>query len=208
MADAWPTTYRSSPCWSWPTLFAGLSFVASSLLAPQRPTEAKDAPYECGIVPDRRAGRALPGALLPGGDDLHHLRHRDHLPLPVGRDLPRPGHLRAGGDGDVRRRRLRLVRVPHRPTAPSTGARSSPPAGRADAAAPERTASRRPSAAVAASRTRRAPRGRPRPWAPDRWASKSSTTTSSPASSRTSSSGPGATACGRPPSAWPAAPSR
>ena len=33
-------------------LFAGLSFVASSLLAPRkRPTTAKTAPYECGIIP-------------------------------------------------------------------------------------------------------------------------------------------------------------
>jgi NADH-quinone oxidoreductase subunit A len=33
-------------------LFAALSFVASSLLAPRkRPTSAKTAPYECGIVP-------------------------------------------------------------------------------------------------------------------------------------------------------------
>ena len=32
-------------------LFAALSFVASRLLAPSRPTDAKLAPYECGIVP-------------------------------------------------------------------------------------------------------------------------------------------------------------
>jgi NADH-quinone oxidoreductase subunit A len=32
-------------------LFAALSIVASKLLAPQRPTDAKSAPYECGIVP-------------------------------------------------------------------------------------------------------------------------------------------------------------
>jgi NADH-quinone oxidoreductase subunit A len=32
-------------------LFAALSLVASKLLAPQRPTAAKEAPYECGIVP-------------------------------------------------------------------------------------------------------------------------------------------------------------
>jgi NADH-quinone oxidoreductase subunit A len=32
-------------------LFAGLSLLASKLLAPQRPTVAKEAPYECGIVP-------------------------------------------------------------------------------------------------------------------------------------------------------------
>ncbi len=34
-------------------LFAGLSFVASGMLAPRKhPTAAKLAPYECGIVPD------------------------------------------------------------------------------------------------------------------------------------------------------------
>ncbi len=32
-------------------LFAALSLTASKLLAPQRPTAAKEAPYECGIVP-------------------------------------------------------------------------------------------------------------------------------------------------------------
>jgi NADH-quinone oxidoreductase subunit A len=31
--------------------FATLSIAASKLLAPQRPTAAKEAPYECGIVP-------------------------------------------------------------------------------------------------------------------------------------------------------------
>jgi NADH-quinone oxidoreductase subunit A len=34
------------------SLFAGLSFVASKLMAPKKPTLAKEAPYECGIVPD------------------------------------------------------------------------------------------------------------------------------------------------------------
>ena len=69
-------------------------------------------PYECGHRAPRGPGPALPGALLPGGHDLHHLRHRDRLPLPVGGDLPRPRHLRAGRDGGVRRRRARLVPVP------------------------------------------------------------------------------------------------
>jgi NADH-quinone oxidoreductase subunit A len=31
-------------------LFAGLSLIASSILNPRRPTDAKVAPYECGIV--------------------------------------------------------------------------------------------------------------------------------------------------------------
>ena len=42
------------------TLFAGLSFVASGLLAPKRPTSAKSAPYECGIVPTREPAERFP----------------------------------------------------------------------------------------------------------------------------------------------------
>ena len=41
-------------------LFAGLSFFASGLLAPYRPTDAKSAPYECGIVPDREPAERFP----------------------------------------------------------------------------------------------------------------------------------------------------
>jgi NADH-quinone oxidoreductase subunit A len=40
--------------------FASLSFVASKLLAPQRPTSAKQAPYECGIVPEKESSRRFP----------------------------------------------------------------------------------------------------------------------------------------------------
>jgi NADH-quinone oxidoreductase subunit A len=42
------------------TTFAGLSFVASRLLAPSRPTAAKEAPYECGIVPSREPAERFP----------------------------------------------------------------------------------------------------------------------------------------------------
>jgi NADH-quinone oxidoreductase subunit A len=41
-------------------LFCVLSFLASKLLAPQRPTAAKLAPYECGIVPDREPVERFP----------------------------------------------------------------------------------------------------------------------------------------------------
>lgn len=41
-------------------LFAGLSFVASGLLAPRVPTLAKRAPYECGIVPSREPPERFP----------------------------------------------------------------------------------------------------------------------------------------------------
>ncbi len=42
-------------------IFAGLSLVASVFLAPKkRPHEAKVAPYECGIVPDREPSERFP----------------------------------------------------------------------------------------------------------------------------------------------------
>ena len=42
------------------TVFAALSFVASGLLAPKRPTLAKEAPYECGIVPSKEPAERFP----------------------------------------------------------------------------------------------------------------------------------------------------
>ena len=42
------------------TAFAFLSFIASGLLAPKRPTIAKEAPYECGIVPSREPAERFP----------------------------------------------------------------------------------------------------------------------------------------------------
>ncbi|MDQ3897580.1 MAG: NADH-quinone oxidoreductase subunit A [Actinomycetota bacterium] len=42
------------------TLFAGLSILASKILGPKRPTPAKLAPYECGIVPDREPAERFP----------------------------------------------------------------------------------------------------------------------------------------------------
>ncbi len=40
--------------------FAGLSIFASKLLAPKRPTSAKEAPYECGIVPTEGPPQRFP----------------------------------------------------------------------------------------------------------------------------------------------------
>ena len=40
--------------------FGGLSFGASRLLAPRRPSTAKEAPYECGIVPSREPPERFP----------------------------------------------------------------------------------------------------------------------------------------------------
>jgi NADH-quinone oxidoreductase subunit A len=41
-------------------VFGGLSFVASRILAPRRPSSAKEAPYECGIVPSREPPDRFP----------------------------------------------------------------------------------------------------------------------------------------------------
>ena len=41
-------------------VFGALSFVASKLLAPRRPSAAKEAPYECGIVPSREPPERFP----------------------------------------------------------------------------------------------------------------------------------------------------
>jgi NADH-quinone oxidoreductase subunit A len=41
-------------------LFASISFVASKLLGPRRPTSAKEAPYECGIVPEYDLAERFP----------------------------------------------------------------------------------------------------------------------------------------------------
>lgn len=41
-------------------VFAFASFLASGLLGPRRPTKAKTAPYECGIVPTREPAERFP----------------------------------------------------------------------------------------------------------------------------------------------------
>ena len=41
-------------------VFGALSFVASRILAPRRPSDAKEAPYECGIVPSREPPERFP----------------------------------------------------------------------------------------------------------------------------------------------------
>ncbi len=41
-------------------VFGAISLVMSHLLAPKRPSAAKDAPYECGIVPSRENPERFP----------------------------------------------------------------------------------------------------------------------------------------------------
>ena len=42
------------------TVFGAVSFAMSRLLAPRRPSAAKQAPYECGIVPSRETPERFP----------------------------------------------------------------------------------------------------------------------------------------------------
>lgn len=42
------------------SLFASVSFLASQILGPKRPHAAKQAPYECGIVPETETSERFP----------------------------------------------------------------------------------------------------------------------------------------------------
>src|SRR5579863_7132143 len=42
------------------TLFAAISLKASRFLGPRKPTAAKSAPYECGIIPTRQPAQRFP----------------------------------------------------------------------------------------------------------------------------------------------------
>ena len=109
-----------------------------------------------------RAAGALPGQLLRRRDALHHVRHRDHLRVPVRRLPQRARAVR------VRRHRhllgavlpdLRLRGRPRRPRLGSDAARAQP--HRRRRAGQSRSARWRPPSAASAPRAGR-PRKRPR----------------------------------------------
>ena len=79
-----------------------IGFVASALIfsvilgKAGRRNATKDTPYECGMLPEARLAGALQREVLPGGDVVHPVRHRDCVHVPVGGGLPavrvrRPG---------------------------------------------------------------------------------------------------------------------
>ena len=168
-------------------VFAALSRVASQLLAPSATTDRQALALRVRHRARPRAARALPGALLPDRDDLHRLRHRDHLPLPLGGHLPGPRCLRARRDAALHGGRARVVRLPAEQRRPRLGPRQAGAAPVADGRRPsapdhhgQAGGPRRPRATP--EPTRRRPDGVGR----RARASRGSTTTSSPASSRTS----------------------
>ena len=92
-------------------LFGALSFGASRLLAPRRPSSAKSAPYECGIVPSRDNPERFPVtfyvvAMLFVMFDIELIFI---YPFAVDRAVPR--QLRVLGDDRLQRRVLRCVRL-------------------------------------------------------------------------------------------------
>ena len=202
-------------CWCWPSLFGALSFVASRLLAPRRPSAAKEAPYECGIVPSREPPERFPVsfyvvAMLFIMFDIEIIFI---YPYAVDRECAR--QLRVLGDARVLGDLLPRLRLRRRPRRPRLGpaAAQRPPASTPAWCRPSarsrttirRVGTRRPrrrgsgvgGMSVASSRH---PRRRPR---------RASSTTSSPARLEDLVNwARGRSSRGRPRSGWRAARSR
>ncbi len=93
-------------------VFAVGSLAASSVPA-ARTTRTRQA---LGLRVRQRPGaaaarRAVQREVLRGRDAVHHLRHRDDLPVPVGGDVPPARAVRARRDGGVHRAGVRRLRV-------------------------------------------------------------------------------------------------
>ena len=104
-------------------LFGAISLVASRLLNPPRPTPAKTAPYECGIVdqtdpPERFPVRFYLIAMIFIVFDIEIVFLYPFTMVFQDLGLVRPDHHR-----DLLGRGLRVVPLPDLATARSTGAR-------------------------------------------------------------------------------------
>ncbi len=62
---------------------------------------------------ERRTAHPFPGALLPRRDDLHHLRHRDRLLVPMGGRLPPAAFVRPDRGRRLRGGGVHLLPLPH-----------------------------------------------------------------------------------------------
>ena len=189
-------------------LFVLLSFVASKLLGPRRPTSAKEAPYECGIVPEYELAERFPVKFYLVAMAFIVLDVEIIFLYPfttVFRGLGAYGLIVMGVF-------LLVLLVPFAYLL-STGALDWGPVKQVATrlgttvlravGAPGRDGL--DPAAVGAGATTPSPPNRE---GRRRWASSRSATTSSPAGSRTSSTGRARARCGPPRSGWPAARSR
>src|SRR6476619_2479440 len=87
--------------------------------------------FAVGSVPPRRGRHrtAFPDPVLPDGDAVHRVRHRDRLPLPVGGCVRQPWTVRAGGDAAVYARGVRGLRVRLAAGRPGMGLEEKLPGG-------------------------------------------------------------------------------
>ena len=193
--------------------FGALSFGASRLLAPRRPSSAKSAPYECGIVPSRDNPERFPVTFYVVAMLFVMFDIETDLHLPVRRRPGLPRQLRVLGDDRLQRRVLRCVRLRGGQRGAGVGSAAvRPPPARE----PCRPSARSPStirrvglegrADEEASGVTDEDTGSSAGVLDQGWAGSS--TTSSPAGWRTWSTGRGRAAAGRRTSGWPAAPSR
>src|SRR5664280_1138928 len=218
-------------------LFASASFVASALLAPRkRPTAAKTAPYECGIVPGIEPPTRFPVRfylvamifiifdieivfLYPWAVIFHQLRSFGLVEVFVFAAVEFVSFLFLVSNGALSwgpAKRL-VGAMPPRTSEPTIARRTG--GTRPVDAFGRYPVTHRPGSACGHRPGRTDDRGpghcplRTRSSGVGRgsqrsWVSKISNTTSSPAVSRIWSSGPGPTPCGPPRSAWPVVPSR
>ena len=92
-------------------LFGALSLVGVEAARPEAAERGQGGALRVRHRARRGPAGAVPGELLPGGDAVHHVRHRDHVPLPVRGGAGHARGVRLLGDPRVQRRVLPLVRV-------------------------------------------------------------------------------------------------
>ena len=116
-----------------------------------------------------RAAGALPGQLLRRRDAVHHVRHRDHLPLPVRGLARRAGDLRVRRDPHLLGAVLPDVRLRGRPRRSRLGSAAALPQPRRRCQAPWRPSGPSPPPSGGSGpKAGRRPRKRPERWAPQR----------------------------------------
>src|ERR1700741_1421069 len=74
-------------------------------------------------------GPAISHQVLPDGDVVHHLRHRDRLPLSVGSGVRQPRDVCAGRDASVHGRGVRGLRLCMAAGRPDMGLEEKLPGG-------------------------------------------------------------------------------
>ena len=88
MLDSWlPFLIYGILALAIPASMIGMSFLFAQ--QPARRTRARTVPFESGVSTGPLPRQRFTRELLPHGDALHRLRHRDRLPLPARRAAPR-----------------------------------------------------------------------------------------------------------------------